>query len=191
MANGAKGAPGVDCSSDPAVPGNPTRCAGWLSMFKTATLQLACTKFDGTATNCWDVIDVIQVHAYAKSASDVTAKLDDYLDVFADDFAGSAGRTVKELWLTEVAAGFSDEASVTSFAQELMSTQGGLADRAKYGRLTRVSWFSEFYFPGFNVSGVPARENEMWVSTLFQPFGGLTKAGDAFFANCAPAARTA
>ena len=87
-----------------------------------------------------------------------------------------------------MAAGYSDETKVAAFATELMATSGGLADRTKYGAVARVSWFSEFFFPGFNVSGVPAAPNEMWVSTLFQPFGGLTKVGEAFFANCATAA---
>lgn len=63
MANGAVVDKGVDCSKDPAVGSNPHRCNGWLSMFKTAALALRCTDFDGTNTNCWDVIDVIQIHA--------------------------------------------------------------------------------------------------------------------------------
>jgi hypothetical protein len=59
--------PGVDCTADPSVAGNAIRCEGWLSLFKTHALTLPCTAFDGTATNCWDVIDALQVHAYAAS----------------------------------------------------------------------------------------------------------------------------
>lgn len=188
MANGAKPAAGVDCTSDPAAPGANKRCEGWMSMFKTATLQLPCTRFDGSATNCWDVIDAIQIHAYAKTAQDVLTKVDGYKTQFADDFSGSGGRSQKELWLTEVAAGSNDAAQIVPFAQGLMATSGGLADRNKYGFVARVSWFSEWFFPAFNVSGVPSKQFESWASSLFEPYGGLSKVGDAFFANCAAAA---
>ena len=68
-----------------------------------------------------------------------------------------------------------------------MSEQGGLADRTKYGAVSKVSWFSEWSFPGFNVTGHVAKEYENWASSLFDPFGGLSHVGDAFFANCADA----
>ena len=185
MANGAKPAAGVDCTKDPSVPGNPIRCEGWMSMFKAAALKLPCTRFDGTQTNCWDVIDAIQIHAYAKDASDVLAKLDGYHAEFADDFGGTSGRSKKELWLTEVAAGSGDGGVIAPFAQKLMSAQGGLADRAKYGFVSRVSWFSEWKFAAFEIKGSAPREFESWSSSLFDPFEGLSKVGDAFFANCA------
>lgn len=102
MANGANPQPGNECTADPAgkqqlqlplhwlshrhsifaccvhellfatVPGNPNRCTGWMSMFKTTALTLPCTAFDGTKTNCWDVIDSIQIHAYEAKVSLVT-----------------------------------------------------------------------------------------------------------------------
>ena len=53
MANSPAPAPGVDCTLDPAAAANPKRCQGWLQLFKGHTLKLACTKFDGTKTNCW------------------------------------------------------------------------------------------------------------------------------------------
>ena len=62
MANGAIPEAGVDCTQDPAVPGNPVRCNGWLSMFKQATLKLQCTDMTGKMTNCWDAIDVLSIH---------------------------------------------------------------------------------------------------------------------------------
>lgn len=185
MANGAKTAAGVTCTLDPAKPGNAKRCEGWLKLFKAAALELPCTRFDGTATNCWDVIDALQIHAYATTAAHVLAKVDDYLGEFADDFAGSAGRTPKELWLTEVAAASSDAKAVTPFVKQLMSAQGGLADRTKYAAVARVSWFSEWFFPAFNVTGHVARPHENWVSSLFLPYGGLSEPGEAFFKGCA------
>lgn len=63
MANGATPTAGVDCTKDPADAQNPSRCEGWLRLFKTAALKLACTGFDGRQTNCWDVIGALQVRA--------------------------------------------------------------------------------------------------------------------------------
>ena len=68
MANGPVPDPGVECTLDPALPGSPTRCNGWLSMFKKFALQRSCVGFDGKSTNCWDVIGVLQIHSYAHSA---------------------------------------------------------------------------------------------------------------------------
>ena len=41
------------------------------------------------------------------------------------------------------------------------------------------------FFPAFNMSGYTPQPRESWVSSLFEPFGGLTPVGQAFFANCA------
>jgi hypothetical protein len=190
MANGAEKDPASgDCSEDPSVSGNPTRCSGWLSMFKAATLKLSCTDLAGVATNCWDAIDVLQVHAYAKSATEVKQKLQSYNTVFRDDFEGTNGRTKKTLWLTEVAMGSSNGTEVAAFVDDLMNANDGLSNRAVDGGfpfVERVSWFSEFFFPAFNVSGVAAKPMESWSSSLFDPFGGLTVVGERFFAHCAP-----
>ena len=37
----------------------------------------------------------------------------------------------------------------------------------------------------FEIKGSAPREFESWSSSLFDPFEGLSKVGDAFFANCA------
>ena len=64
--------PGASCIGvDPSGADNPKYCYGWLKAFKTATLALDCTDFEGKATNCWDVIDAIQIHAYARTAAEV------------------------------------------------------------------------------------------------------------------------
>lgn len=186
MSNGAAPVMGVDCTLDPSVAGHPKRCEGWLALFKIAALQLSCTRFDGSPTNCWDAIDAIQVHAYTKDPTEVLAKLDGYHSQFAEDFSGTNGRSKKSLWLTEVAAGSNDAAVIVPFVKRLMSPSGGLADRERYGFVSHVSWFSEWYFPAFNVSGEAAREWENWSSSLFEPFGSLSDVGDAFFQNCAP-----
>jgi len=187
MANGAIPAPGVDCTLDPSDPANTKRCQGWMALFKNETLQMTCTRFDGTVTNCWDVIDAIQIHSYDKSASGVLKRIDEYLAVFSEDFLGANGRSKKALWLTEVAAGYNEVSKVLPFVKELMGV-GGLSNRSRYGAVARVSWFSEFFFPAFDVSGAPAKPGESWVSSLFDPYGGLNDVGKAFFANCASAA---
>ena len=190
MANGATPAPGIDCSLDPAIAPNPKRCEGWLSMFKAAALKLDCTRFNGSRTNCWDVIDALQIHSYTKKAADVLTRIEGYLDHFSDDFDGAGGRSKKTLWLTEVAAGSNEASEIVPFVKALMSTQGGLADRTKYAAVSHVSWFSEFFFPAFDVSGSAARPYESWSSALFDPYGGLNDVGDAFFENCAAVAET-
>ena len=152
-----------------------------------ASLRLECTGFDGKATNCWDVIGALQIHAYAKTAAEVLQKVDGYLNVFSDDFNGSGGRSKKALWLTEVAAASNDQAEIVPFVNGLMSAQGGLGDRIKYSAVERVSWFSEWFFTAFNVSGHTARPYERWASSLFLPFGGLSEVGAAFFEPCAEA----
>jgi hypothetical protein len=137
--------------------------------------------------SCWDVIDVLSLHSYARTPATVLAKLTAYSHTFADDMAGTGGRSPKRLWLTEVAAASNDVDFVAAFARTLMSTSGGLADRAQFGHVERVSWFSELSFASFNMSGYTPRPNEAWVSALFNPYGGLTPVGEAFFANCAAA----
>ena len=51
--------------------------------------------------------------------------------------------------------------------------------------MERVSYFSEYSFGAFNLSGRSAEADEARASSLFNPFGGLTPVGDACFANCA------
>ena len=57
-------------------------------MFKKETMQMSCTDFSGKVTNCWDVIGVIQIHAYAKTAAEVKSKITSYYTEFSDDFEG-------------------------------------------------------------------------------------------------------
>lgn len=187
MAGDVKPDAGNDCSQDPSNPGAQKMCNGWLSMFKDNALKANCQGFGGKQMNCWDVTSVIVIHSYAHAYQDVLNKIDQYQAVFADDFAGTNGRTKKTLWLTEVAAATSDGTAATAFVEGLMSTSGGLGDRTKYDFVERVSWFSEFTFPAFNISGIIPAPNEAWTSTLFNPFGGLSPIGDAFFKNCASA----
>eukprot|EP00729_Bicosta_minor_P019475 gene19475-18961_t len=91
MAQSATPLPGVDCTIDPASPGASPYCHGWLSFFKNFTMKLPCKDLEGATTNCWDVIDAIQIHAYARSAKEVKDKINTYYTTFKDDFEGTNG----------------------------------------------------------------------------------------------------
>merc|ERR1719476_195303 len=151
---------------------------------------MQCTDLSGQTTNCWDVIDSIQIHAYARTAQSVLGNIEGYHQTFLEDFEGTNGRKRKTLWLTEVAAASGDEAFVASFVDDLLNPSGGLTNRDKYGYVEKVSWFSEYSFPSFPVGAsqtggpdyIPA-PYEPWVSSLFQPFGALTEIGSRFFGH--------
>ena len=144
--------------------------AGGVGGCQALALKLQCKDFTGKTTNCWDVIDVIQIHAYDRQAKNVHAKIAEYYKVFQDDFEGTNGRRAKTLWLTEVAMGSSKVTDVTGFVTDLMDPKTGLTNRAAgsaggFGYVERVSWFSEFNFPAFNVSG-----NSCFLFFFFQFF---------------------
>lgn len=70
------------------------------------------------------------------------------------------------MWLTEVAAGSSNGSYVAEFASELMSTVDGLSNRAPassggFEFVSHVSWFSEYFFPAFNVT-----VSLVWLGTM-------------------------
>ena len=169
MAQGAEPTLGPCVGVDPSVPGAQKICPGWLAEFKKELLALTCPTWDGGSSNCWDVIDVLSVHAYDFDAKNVLAKLDTYHQHFADDFAGTNGRTRKSLWLTEVAMASSEASEVARFARELMDPKSGLHNRDAYGYVEKVSWFSSWAFSAFNVSGRVPRLHEMWSSNTNYP----------------------
>eukprot|EP01079_Euglenida_sp_SAG-EU17-18_P003585 gene3585-4026_t len=92
----------------------------------------------------------------------------------------------------QTATSSSDGVAVAKYATELMDMSVGLGNRAPaslggFGFVSHVSWFSEFFFSSFTVGGRFPRQFETWSSSLFNPYGGLTPPGEAFFANCADA----
>mmetsp|Transcript_52334 Transcript_52334/g.162404 ORF Transcript_52334/g.162404 Transcript_52334/m.162404 type:complete len:383 (-) Transcript_52334:105-1253(-) len=183
MAGNARG--GHSCLGvDPARPGSITICHGWLAEFKKHTLRMPCRDFSGTATNCWDVIDSIQIHAYARSAEEVKTKIREYYEVFQEDFEGLHGRKKKTLWLTEVAMGSSNVTEILPFVEALMNPHDGLTNRAVFSYVEKVSWFSSYGFSSFSLPTYQPREFEVWSSSLFAPFGSLTPVGEKFFALC-------
>lgn len=82
---------------DPSQLGAIKHCNGWMKHFKNYTSALSCVNFNGERSNCWDVIDSIQIHAYARTAQEVLDKIRAYYEVFKDDFDGVNGRTKKTL----------------------------------------------------------------------------------------------
>eukprot|EP01063_Lacrimia_lanifica_P011218 TRINITY_DN18025_c0_g1_i1.p1 TRINITY_DN18025_c0_g1~~TRINITY_DN18025_c0_g1_i1.p1 ORF type:complete len:534 (+),score=166.27 TRINITY_DN18025_c0_g1_i1:52-1653(+) len=170
--------------ADPRKKDAPKICPGWLAEFKKSALKLDCIGFDGRATNCWDVLDVIQVHAYAHYPQAVTAKMDDYYNVFKEDFDGTNGRSRKTLWLTEVAMGSNNVTAITDFMGQLMSSTDGLGNRAKYPYVEKVSWFSNWAWDAFPLDGITPRPNEVWSSGLYQPLGSVSPLGEAFLKLC-------
>eukprot|EP00662_Eupelagonemidae_sp_cell21_P004757 gene4757-14672_t len=171
MAMGAK--------PDPAQPRamlaaeDPRDEGGWMKQFKDYVIKLDCTDFAGKQTNCWDVIDSIQIHNYrplsglrARNAQDTLGDIReapagcDRRRAFWCDFEGTNGRKKKTLWLTEVAMG--------------SNVESGLTNRTKYSYVEKVSWFSEWAWDAFNMSGYVPRKDESWSSGLFQPFGAIS-----------------
>lgn len=116
-------------------------------------------------------------------------KIRSYYKEFQEDFEGLNGRTKKTLWLTEVAMGSSNGTAITGFVHDLMNSKDGLTNRSPasqggFAFVERVSWFSEFNFGSFTVSGVAPKPHETWASSLFDPFGSLSSVGEAFFSHC-------
>jgi hypothetical protein len=156
-----------------------------MQTFKAHTLGLQCKGFDGQSQNCWDIISAIPIHCYARTGAECLQKIQQYHDVFLEDFEGTNGRTKKTLWLTEVAAASNDATWITKFVDDLMNSDTGLTNRGTYGYVEKVSWFSEWSFPSFATGPYTPHESETWSSSLFEPTSGhLTPGGEHFVALC-------
>jgi hypothetical protein len=68
-----------------------------MKSFKNYTSTLPCVNFRGEHVSCWDVIDAIQIHAYARTAAEVLDKIRSYHQVFQEDLEGRNGRSKKTL----------------------------------------------------------------------------------------------
>jgi hypothetical protein len=72
---------------------------------------------------------------------------------------------------------------------DLLNPTDGLQNRAAataggFGYVERVSWFSEFNFPSFPTGNYTPAPHEVWISTLFDAFGGLSSIGETFAGLC-------
>lgn len=126
------------CAGGPVVDGSAQRlscCDGWLADFKRATLQLPCTSPSGERTNCWDVTSAINLHVAGEAsragAAQVLRNIEDYAKAFADDLAGTDGRSRKSLWLTEVTVASAEISEILPFVAALMDERSGLRNRGK------------------------------------------------------------
>lgn len=173
---------------DPSLPGTIKICNGWLQEFKRFTLEKQCTDLAGQVTNCWDVIDHIQIHGYALTADSILLKIQEYYEAFQEDFEGLNGRKKKTLWLTEVAMGSNNLTEIVQFVEDLMNLETGLASRDKFPYLEKVSWFSSYDFPAFSMDDYDPPPLVAWTSSLFHPFGSLSPVGERFFDICKKAA---
>ncbi|CAJ1402282.1 unnamed protein product [Effrenium voratum] len=174
-----------DCSQDPALPNTTKYCRGWLQHFKEQTLLLECMGLSGQKTNCWDVVDALPIHAYARTAQEVKDKIHQYHKVFQEDFDGINGRTRKTLWLTEVTMGTNDATDLVKFVDDLMNSENGLQNRQLFGFLDRVSWFSQWSVGSFQLGSYAPHTDEAWSSSLFEPTTGrFTPHGLNFVRHC-------
>lgn len=175
-----------DCSGDPALPSNLKFCRGWLQVFKAKTLTLECKSLKGRRSNCWDVIEALPIHAYSRNAKEIKQKLQQYHEVFREDFEGLHGRSVKKLWLTEVTMGSNEATELVTFVDELMNSRDGLQNRELFGFVERISWFSEWSMGAFTLSSYVPHPDEAWSSSLFEPTTGrFTPHGASFIHHCA------
>ncbi|CAJ1402281.1 unnamed protein product [Effrenium voratum] len=164
-----------DCSQDPALPNTTKYCRGWLQHFKEQTLLLECMGLSGQKTNCWDVVDALPIHAYARTAQEVKDKIHQYHKVFQEDFDGINGRTRKTLWLTEVTMGTNDATDLVKFVDDLMNSENGLQNRQLFGFLDRVSWFSQWSVGSFQLGSYAPHTDEVPVAGRTNSQGRLQK----------------
>ncbi|CAK9006159.1 unnamed protein product [Durusdinium trenchii] len=174
-----------DCTHDPALPEARKYCRGWLQSFKAIALTLSCKTLSGRQTNCWDVIDALPIHGYARSAEEIKQKLQQYHRVFQEDFEGTQGRSMKKLWLTEVTMGSNEASELVSFVDGLMNAHDGLQNRELFSYVERISWFSEWSMGAFKLSSYVPHMDEAWSSSLFEPTTGhFTPHGQSFIRHC-------
>jgi len=177
--HGASAGPFADCNQSPQTPGEHMPfCPGWLKCFKENVKQKSCGE-----TDCWEVIDVLQFHAYAYTAEEVIQKIASWETVWAEDLSGASGKK-KSLWLTEVArAGAVDSADpdgkTRAFMQEIVEYMRGSPSVSGW------SWFSQdsTSFASFEINGIQP-ETATWASELIDKDGQATEIGKFYAELC-------
>jgi len=147
-------------------------CKGWLLCFKESVQKLNCGR-----ANCWDVIDIIQFHAYYHTSDKFINKLQYWEESWADDLQGLNGRTPKKFVVTEFAhCGTSDPADPDGEGRKFMTeTIGYMANSDNYAGW---SWFAapNTTFASFVIDRiVPTKP--FWDSTLIYENGETTELG--------------
>jgi len=168
------------CNGSPQTPDNFLPfCPGWLKCFKESAIKLSCGE-----TNCWDVIDVLQFHAYAYTAQDVIDKIAAWETVWVEDVTGANGRSKKTLWLTEVAhAGAVDSSDPDGKTRAFMDDIIAYMRESPY--VSGWSWFSQdrSTFASFTIGGVEP-ETATWASDLIDKDGKATVIGEHYAELC-------
>lgn len=153
-------------------------CAGWLKCFQQKVMTLECGK-----TNCWDVIGVIQFHSYQYTSQAVTKAVQTWEKAWADDIAGTGGRSKKTLWLTEFAhAGTTDASDPDGTARAFMEESINFFKTRP--SISGFSWFSQPNWASFTIGGQkPA--SPTWTSELINAATGqLTVLGQKYMSLC-------
>jgi len=170
----------IPCDASPqTAASHMDDCVGWLQGFKAAALKQQCGP-----TNCWDAIDVLQLHAYFYQAADLIAKVKLWEAVWAEDLQGTNGRSVKSLMITEFAhAGTTDPSDPDGSARQFMQECVTYFKASPY--ITGWSWFSETNtsFASFTING-QAPIAKFWDSSLFEATGNLTVIGEKYTELC-------
>jgi len=179
-ANRASTGESSSCNASPQTPENHMPwCPGWLKCFRDSVIQLQCGE-----TNCWDVIDVLQFHAYAYTAEEVVDKIKAWEREWADDMEGVNGRTKKTLWLTEFArAGAVDSADPDGQTRAFMKGIVEYMRASPY--VSGWSWFSQDHesFASFTIKDV-APATATWTSDIIDAEGKATVVGEYYSALC-------
>jgi len=154
-------------------------CAGWLKCFKESVIKLQCG-----ATNCWDVISVIQFHGYYYDASVLIKKIKAWETSWTEDLEGQNGRSKKTLMLTEFArAGTTDSGDPDGLCRKFMEESVGYMKASPY--FSGWSWFGQTNttFHSFKIDGVKAT-TDYWASELTDAAGKLTAIGQKYASLC-------
>jgi len=154
-------------------------CPGWLKCFRDSVIQLQCGK-----TNCWDVISILQFHAYVYTAEDLIEKIQAWERVWSDDLKAINGRSRKTLWLTEFSrAGTTDPNDPDGKAREFMEKSIAYLHRSEF--VSGWSWFSQdnTTFASFAI-GDKQPDTKFWASDLIDASGKMTVIGEKYASLC-------
>eukprot|EP00420_Gonyaulax_spinifera_P015633 CAMPEP_0197905306 /NCGR_PEP_ID=MMETSP1439-20131203/60043_1 /TAXON_ID=66791 /ORGANISM="Gonyaulax spinifera, Strain CCMP409" /LENGTH=354 /DNA_ID=CAMNT_0043526577 /DNA_START=54 /DNA_END=1118 /DNA_ORIENTATION=- len=154
-------------------------CAGWLKCFKESVIKLRCGE-----TNCWDVIDVLQFHAYVYTAEDLIAKVRLWETNWAAELKGESGMKRKSLWLTEFArAGTTNSSDPDGLGRDFIERSVRYLKSSPY--VSGWSWFSQdtTTFASFTI-GNRQPASAFWASDLIDGQGSLTVLGKKYVSAC-------
>mmetsp|Transcript_37986 Transcript_37986/g.121076 ORF Transcript_37986/g.121076 Transcript_37986/m.121076 type:complete len:370 (+) Transcript_37986:57-1166(+) len=155
-------------------------CGGWLKCFKESVSRFQC----GENTNCWEVIDVLQFHAYEYTSENLIKKVKTWETTWAEDLSGANGAKPKSLWLTEFArAGATDSSDPDGKTAAFMDQS--IAYMKASSVVSGWSWFSQdtTTFASFTIGDLPPA-SPFWASDLINANGDATVIGEHYASLC-------